>query len=217
MKSKFLFAFALCLFLDLSLISALDTSSIITTKAVAYGWLSFFIVPKCSSDLVPGWNFVSVCTNKTGSINEIFNYEQTNFRYILKWNGTEFQVYSPRALDNPFNLTNLNESYFILVDNVTSIGFGGANNSDLEISMNAGWNAPSWPYEFNASIIKYFNASLHKYLMKWNKQSQEFEIYSPLAQSNPFDEIFVGEGQFILATQPHLLIYNRSKLILNKK
>jgi len=188
----------------------------ITARSVAYGMLFINILPKCTTDLKPGWNLVSVCVNKTGAVDEIFKYDLTNFRYVLRWkeNGINsgFEVYSPKAVSNPFNLTELNESYFILVYNESSLGYAGANTSNIEIEMPRGWNNPSWPYEFNTSITKYFNESEHSYLMKWNRNSQEFEIYSPKSVSNPFTEIFVGEGQFIFSKVAHILFYNRTYL-----
>ncbi|MEM2173439.1 MAG: hypothetical protein QXJ34_00335 [Candidatus Pacearchaeota archaeon] len=172
-------------------------------------------MPKCGTELKPGWNLVSVCVNKSGFVDEVFNYQASQFRFLLRWNTSKggFDVYSPLATNNPFNTTELNESYFILVGNSISLGWSGANNSDLSIEMLSGWNSPSWPYEFNASITKYFNISLHKYLMKWNRDSQSFEIYSALASNNPFDSINAGEGQFIFAKTQHVLAYNRSQLL----
>jgi hypothetical protein len=186
----------------------------ITGKAVAYGKIFVQILPKCSAELKPGWNLVSLCLNKSGKIDEIFNYNLTNFRYVLRWNEAKaaFDVYSPKATNNPFDATELNESYFILVYNNYSLGYAGSDTGDLAIEMQKGWNNPSWPYEFNASIEKYFNSSLHRYLMKWNNDKQEFDIYSPLSSSNPFNEIFVGEGQFIFSKIAHTLFYNRTNL-----
>ncbi|MEM2707904.1 MAG: hypothetical protein QXQ30_02425 [Candidatus Pacearchaeota archaeon] len=49
------------------------------------GMININILPRCSLNLKPGWNLVSVCINKTGHVEEIFNFNQTKFRFILGW------------------------------------------------------------------------------------------------------------------------------------
>ena len=183
-------------------------------KNFSYGRVFFEISPKCKVNLKSGWNLISVCSNESGELKEVFKYNLTNFRFVLRWNESKklFEVYSPKAIENSFNSIDLRESYFILVYNNFDLGYTKERIGNMEIGMYEGWNNPSWPYEFNVSILKYFNTSLHRFLMKWNKSRQEFDIYSPRAIYNPFANIYVGEGQFIFSKIDHILIYNRTYL-----
>ncbi|MEM4152659.1 MAG: hypothetical protein QXK80_00865 [Candidatus Pacearchaeota archaeon] len=184
----------------------------ITAKEV-YGYISIFILPRCNFPLGPGWNFFSLCADPEDKrINSSLG--STSYRYVLRWNTTrmEWDIYSPRASENPFENFTTNESFFVLVYDNETIFFAGNESGDMNITMVEGWNAPSWPYLFDTNISKYFNETKHRYMMKWSNPLQEFVIYSPRASEKPFTEIFKSEGQMLYAYNDHILIYNKTYL-----
>lgn len=134
----------------------------------------------------------------------------------MLWNESSksFVIYSPRSSNNPFNKLDVNESYFILTDNNDLYGIRGSSNNNMNISLDTGWNNPSYPYIGTANITDCLEsvAGEYRYVMKWNPSSQEFMIYSPKAVDKPFTKIYKGEGQFIYAYENALLRYNKSAL-----
>jgi len=170
----------------------------------------------CDIFLRQGWNLISLCAEPADkSVSGVLF--GIDFRFVMKWNVTSqaFDIYSPLAASNPFDSFEVNSSYFVLLNPANaSFSTGLTFNPDLNIDQNTGWNTPAWPYEFDTNITKYFNASVHRYLMKWNAVTQEFEIYSPRAATNPFSTINSTEGQFILATSPNTIMYNRTELAI---
>jgi len=177
------------------------------------GHVSIFILPRCNFGLGNGWNFFSLCAdpdNKT--IDAVIG--NTSYRYVMRWNTTrmEWDIYSPRATENPFDSFTTNESYFTLLYSPYTMYIAGPENPDMNITMLQGWNAPSWPYVLNTNITKYFNETLHRYMMKWDNNAQEFLIYSPRSVNNPFSMIYTAEGQMLYAYSNHTLRYNKTEL-----
>lgn len=191
----------------------LFTSPSITGQDVV-GRVSVNILPRCTFDMSNGWNFFSLCSNPDNkTIDAIVG--NTTYRYVLRWNTTrmEWDIYSPRSVDNPFENLTTNESFFTLLYSPHTLSVAGPANPDMNITMLQGWDAPSWPYEFNTNITKYFNETLHRYMMKWDNGIQEFLIYSPRSIDNPFTKIFKAEGQMLYAYDNHILEYNKTDLI----
>lgn len=178
------------------------------------GQVSINILPRCNLFLINGWNLFSLCANPTNkTIDAIVG--NTTYRYVMKWNTSrmEWDIYSPRAPSNPFDNFTVNESYFTLVYSIEQLGIAGSPNDDMDIDMLEGWDAPSWPYEFETNVTKYFNETIHRYMMKWDNSSQEFLIYSPRSTENPFTKIFKAEGQMLYAYDDHILHYNKTELM----
>ncbi|MCX6767520.1 MAG: hypothetical protein NTY90_02195 [Candidatus Micrarchaeota archaeon] len=181
----------------------------------AQGFVGAFVWSACKIDLLPGWNLFSMCSEPANkSVQSVL--AGIDYRYVMQWNESaqEFGIYSPRAAQNPFAYLEMNRSYFVYLISPATLYLGGPFANDTNISLSQGWNAPAYPYEFTSNISVYFNESAFRYLMKWNASSQEFVLYSPRAAQNPFTKIFMGEGQFIYATDPAgtLLAYNRTAL-----
>lgn len=185
----------------------------ITGKGV-YGRVSIFILPRCNFNVNNGWNFFSLCAD---TFNKSINYTfgNTSYRYVLRWNTTrmEWDIYSPRAVENPFDNFTINDSYFVLMYSPHVVFFVGNESDDMNITMIEGWNAPSWPYLFDTNVTKYLNETRHRYMMKWNNSAQEFMIYSPRAVDKPFTKIFKAEGQMLYAYSNHTLEYNKTYLM----
>ncbi|UZE94033.1 MAG: hypothetical protein IB618_00455 [Candidatus Pacearchaeota archaeon] len=177
------------------------------------GIVSVTIVPVCTFYIGPGWSLLSLCANATNkSVDGVF--QNISYRYVMRWNTTrmEYDIYSPRAVNNPFDSLDVNESYFVLDYSSEIFSVFGPPNSDMDIAMVQGWDAPSWPYLFETNVTKYIDSAKHRYMMKWDLPGQEFDIYSPRAAQNPFTKIYKGEGQFIYAYLNHTLQYNKTYL-----
>jgi len=188
-------------------VTGLQTSS-------ATGTVGLFILGVCTGPLVQGWNLISLCNDVAdSSISSIFS--GVNIRYVMRWNETsqEFAIYSPSASSNPFTTLEINRSYMVFLNDATGSIFPSAgNNPDLNLTLVQGWNAPGFPYEFNSNFTIYFNASQHRFLMKWNTTDQEFVIWSPRMAAPPSSLMFVGDGQFIYSDATSTLRYNRTNL-----
>jgi hypothetical protein len=115
----------------------------------------------------------------------------------------------------PFSNLYLNVSYFVLLYSGETLSINGNNNEDMDIPLVIGWNAPSYPYEFSTDLLNYLDTleGNYRYVMKWNRGNQEFDVYSPRASSNPFSTILIGEGQFINCYAIDTLEYNRTKCL----
>ena len=187
------------------------------TGSNAHGTVSFnFIISTlfCQVPLTRGWSLISLCA-------DVLNRNITtllagiDYRYVMRWNqtGQQFDIYSPRAVDNPFTTMEYNTSYFINL-NVPSadMNVSGLPAVDLDISMVSGWNGPGYPYIFNTSIMKYFNSTKYRYMMKWNTSAQDYMLYSPRAVDNPFTDIKMGEGQLLNSYADGVLAYRKTLL-----
>lgn len=178
-----------------------------------YGNVYLNLLAQCNFNIDTGWNFFSLCADANEK--RIANtFENTTYRYVMRWNTTrmEWDIYSPRAAENSFDNMTINESYFVLVYSLDTMSLDGTQNTDMNISMIEGWDAPSWPYLFDANITKYFNETMHRYMMKWNQSGQEFLIYSPRATENPFTTIYRADGQMLYAYYNQTLVYNKTYL-----
>ena len=91
----------------------------VTGKAQS-GKIGFIILPSCSSNLVQGWNLVSLCGNSTNtSFQHVFSQIDGDYRFIMLWNESsqEFIVYSPKSSSNPFDTISMGEGQFININN----------------------------------------------------------------------------------------------------
>ena len=199
--------------------SAIKSSSenILTGEHSTVGRVGLRIMSPCEIYLLEGWNFISICSNETNAnISNIFN--KTDYRYIMEWNPStqEFLIYSPRAETNPFDEINLSRSYFIYSFGSQILSTTGDEFSSMKIPLLEGWNTPAYPYVFATDIEKYLEtpemSGKYRYLMKWNESAQEFLIYSPRAETNPFEKIFKGQGQFVNMYSATNLFYNKTYL-----
>lgn len=190
-------------------------------NAVTTGMATFTLISSCSLELKEGWNFISFCADETNkTIASVLSSVSDKIRFVLEWNNTaqNFQVYSPKAASPPFSSFNFNKSYFVYYtnDTLSTISLNGPTYGDLNLTLNQGWETPNYPYSATANITKYLNtmAGSYKFLQKWNYTPQKFAIYSPLSSNNPFYTIAMGEGQFILITNPAgaTLMYNKTDL-----
>lgn len=180
------------------------------------GTIGLTILGRCSQALSSGWNLFSMCSNATNkSIDSILS--GIDYRYIMKWNTTtmSYDIYSPRASEKPFADLKLTDSYFVLLYDGETFSIPGDNNDNMDIGLVTGWDAPSYPYEFSTNVTNYLDsiAGNYRFVMKWNRAAQEFDIYSPRAETNPFTKIFIGEGQFINCYTSDILEYNRTKCL----
>ena len=120
------------------------------------GEVKLQIIGACNFYIDPYWNLISLCaipSNK--SVNSVFS--PVNYRYIMRWNETsqQFDVYSPRAAENPFTEVEENKSYFIYLEgSQTLFQVSGALYNDTNVSMVQYWNSPIYPYEFPTTIEK---------------------------------------------------------------
>lgn len=191
----------------------------VTGRAQA-GWVGFVILSRCYSDLVQGWNLVSLCANSTNtSVDDVFSDIDGEYRFVMLWNESsqDFVLYSPKSTTNPFENVSYNYSYFIYYNEPSKImNMEGSEFDNKNISMLYGWNSPNYPYTITGYVKNYTGSFEDKlrYVMKWNKTGQEFMIYSPKSTSNPFETIETGQGQLISIkdTGGALLVYNKSGL-----
>lgn len=183
------------------------------TGEVFFAWMPMFI---CQVPLTQGWSLISLCSEpENASIPWVMS--GIDYRFIMRWNLTNqsFDIYSPSASDPPFTVLEYNTSYFVNLNSVAdTIDLNGQPAGDLNISLVQGWNGPGFPYLFNTTIVHYFNGTDHRYMMKWNASAQEFVIYSPRAADNPFERIYVAEGQLINSIRAQMLKYNKTSLQL---
>lgn len=181
------------------------------------GEVKLQIIGACNFYIDPYWNLISLCAipnNK--SVNSVFS--PVNYRYIMRWNETsqQFDVYSPRAAENPFTEVEEDKSYFIYLEgSQTLFQVSGFLYNDTNVSMVQYWNSPIYPYEFPTTIEKQISSvnTTYRYEMKWNKTSQQFDIYSPKAAVQQFTNISPGEGKLVyIQNATALLMYNKSAL-----
>jgi hypothetical protein len=192
-----------------------------TAQIAITGTAALNIIPACSLDLKQGWNFVSFCANQSNTnITSMLGPVNQSIRFVLEWNTStqSFIIYTPRAASPAFTEFNLSKSYFIYYTDTTnaSITLNGPSFTNVNISLQQGWETPNYPYAFTSNVSQYLDTIAGKYLFlqKWNYTPQEFIIYSALASENPFYQISSGEGQFLLITDPGGadLFYNKTRL-----
>lgn len=215
------FILAVSLYILISAIYIIsDNNEKTTLRAISGATIvSFEVLPICYIPLENGWNLISFCVNLSNkSIENAFSPINNSYRYVMEWNASnqEFMIYSPLAASNPFTVFDEEKSYFIYFkgENRTKLYAQGVTFENLNLSLLFGWETPTYPYEFEANITKYFSDEKFRYVMKWNVSNQEFMIYSPLAVLPEFEIISSGEGQFIYVkdvTGAHLF-YNRTYL-----
>ncbi|MEM5798595.1 MAG: hypothetical protein QXP39_00925 [Candidatus Aenigmatarchaeota archaeon] len=185
-----------------------------TLTSYVSGTVGLNVLQPCSIKFYKGWNLFSVCAQPQNlSVEHIL--KDIDYRYVLRWNRSrqEFDIYSPRTSQNPFDSFDLNESYFIYFKNDSGwLEISGDEFGDMNISLLVGWNAPTYPYTFSTNISRYLDGINWRYLMKWNTSRQEFDIFSNHSATKPFWLIYKGEGQFILMQTEGMLKYNKSYL-----
>ena len=174
-------------------------------NAIATGRLSLFIILANVSTgkifLAPGWNFVSL---NPQLLNYSVEYVLTNvsgmYDYILEWNGTsqDFRLWSKNGVKE-FNEFNKNKSYFIFFTGTnTSVNLTGSMFGNYNITLEQGWEAPVWPYEYDATVSGnvFYNMSFD-YMLTWNRNNQQFMVYSVQSSTPEFNSILTGDGYFI--------------------
>lgn len=157
---------------------------------------------ECTLNLKEGWNLFSFCS-KLQEINlqNIFAPIEGKYRYIMKWNvpNQEFDIYSAEASEKPFTILNDNESYFIYMYEPDDLNIFGPEAGSETRNLTQGWTTPSYPYRISRIIETMYSSIMSdlRYIMKWNTNNQEFDIYSKEASEKLFHELNQGEGQFI--------------------
>jgi len=185
-------------------------------SAISTGRLTLFImitnVSNGSVFFAPGWNFVSLYPQLLNySIEYVLSGVSGQYEYILEWNGTsqDFNLWSKNGVKE-FDEFNKNKSYFIFFTGTnTSLNLSGARFGDYNITLLQGWEAPLWPYEYDASVSGqvFYNVSFD-YMLTWNRNDQEFMVYSIQSSTPDFNSILAGDGYFI-RTEGGEIIYVR--------
>ena len=83
---------------------------------------------ECKLDFKQGWNLFSFCSNLNNpNLVNVLSQIDGKYRYIMKWNINEqsFNIYSPKAMQNPFVNFDDNSSYFIYMYEVASLDVSG--------------------------------------------------------------------------------------------
>jgi len=79
-----------------------------------------------------------------------------------------------------------------------TIGFVLAGPLGCSISLGEGWSLMSLCSEVSDyNISKVLSGTDYRYVMKWNPDSQSFDIFSPRAASNPFTNFTLNDSYFI--------------------
>ena len=90
------------------------------------------------------------------------------------------------------------------MDSITGKAYGTVEFTALteeppcSIELKPGWNYISLcanPDNYNISSI--FSSVEFRYVMEWNESTQEFMIYSPRAEVNPFDALNKNKSYFV--------------------
>lgn len=169
------------------------------------GTVGFTILSACNIILYEGWNFISICSNITNtSVENVFSDVDNDYRYIMEWNESsqDFLLYSPRASDNPFEDVKRNQSYFVyyVPTNTSTLNFISLDDYEsMNFTIPEGWNALFYPYLFTTNFSIYLDTmgDTYRYFMLWNKDTQDFELFSPRESEHEIQYINRGEGQFI--------------------
>lgn len=189
------------------------------TGNVAYGTVTLIIAPldDCKITLDETWNFISHCKNAT-----ITNIAQalngSNYQFVLEWDEVNqtYQVFSPLSGNNPFTNFDIEKSYFIYIQNGTTLYLpSGPKFNDTNLSLPSQWNTPFYPFESQGNTTTYLNTLNQDwdFMLLWDYPTQSFKVKSRLSNQPPFETISPGEGQFIYLNQPSLLQYNKTEVI----
>ena len=194
----------------------IKTGYTITGKASSTATISFFVLGDMQQrNMVQGWNFVSFNVKSTNySVESVLSSIDGYYDYVLEWDSDrqEFKTWS-RFGSKDFTELNENKSYFIFMnDNNKQILLNGERFGNLTLILKDGWETPNYIYEYDSENItgNYFKNVTFDYIQKWNETNQEFMVYSKLAEQQPFNKIYVGEGYFIL-TRGGNLVYIRTQ------
>jgi len=212
-------ALFILLYILLAILTKMPQPMRLSATGTAVGSADFTINALCSFNLASNWNFISFCANPADkAVTSVLSSVSGKYDYLLRWNATAqaYELYSIYSGSKPFSDIEVNRSYFIHMTSPKS-GFSvsGDVNTDMNISLREQWNAPSWPYEFSTNVVNYLAPIDGKweYLMKWNSSSQSYILYSVYASNKPFNQIYVGEGQFMhINTSSATLVYERASL-----
>lgn len=166
----------------------------------------------CSINLKQGWNLFSFCANlDDNNLQTVLLALQDRYRYVMGWDLTEqsFDIYSPRASQNPFTTFNDDKSYFIYMYEDATLIIHGTEAPIEQRNLIEGWDTPSYQYRFSTTITDIFQDVLinFRYLMKWDNVNQEFQIYSKRSSDNPFSQINPTEGRFVYMEAPSTIHY----------
>lgn len=151
--------------------------------------------------LAPGWNLVSIQPQLLNySIEQVLSNISGQYEYILEWNGTsqDFRLWSRNGMKQ-FLEFDMNKSYFIFYTaSNTTLNFTGQKFNDYNIVLLVGWEAPVYPYEYDSAVSgSVFYSMPFDYMLTWNRNSQEFMVYSIYSASPQFNSIPAGDGYFI--------------------
>ena len=185
----------------------ITSNAVATTKVMVYGG--------CYWVVYPGWDYLAFCSNTSNTIEDIEN-NVGHIKFILKWNNTKqaFDVYSPRAAENPFNKINYNESFFILFEpsNNSRIVVDNPGNEINTLTFNivTGWNAIPYPYTTPVALTSATSPfGDYRFILKWNPVFQKFDVYSSKSATNNLPDINVGEAFFIFMNNNEKVLYNQ--------
>jgi len=194
---------ALAIFIVVFLVTSLREKSI-TGYAGRYGYLNFTIMPSnitLQAVMLPeGWNFISFNVEPVDkSITSVLAPIEGKYSYLLEWDSEnqEFRVWSEEGTKE-FTKFNMNKSYFIFLKEDAIMNLSGSRFGNFNLTLLTGWEAPNYPYEYNASVSgnTFYNINF-SYMMIWDVASQEFKIYSIYSSNPEFNKISAGEGYFI--------------------
>ena len=169
---------------------------------IAFASFAYASTTEIYYDFEEGWNLFSFCSN-LGNPNlvDVLSSIDGKYRYVMRWNLTDqsFNIYSPKAIQKPFDDFDDNSSYFIYMFEEASLNVVGQEAVTEERNLVEGWNTPAYQYRFPTLITTMISGIINnfRYIMKWDTASQEFIIYSKRSENKPFNEIFPGEGRFI--------------------
>jgi len=205
-KKGLIVAFLIGSIMLAGIVKAADQEGIVNVNVIAPG--------NCTLNFKQGWNLFSFCSELQDiNLLNILSSIQGRYRYIMKWNTTsqEFDIYSPIAIQKPFTTFDDNESYFIYMYEDKNLNVEGDEAGPEYRNLVTGWSTPSYPYRFTTTISNLISGIIQnfRYLMKWNPTNQEFDIYSKQALIKPFNEINIGEGQFIYVYSNTTLNYQK--------
>lgn len=155
----------------------------------------------CTVSVSQGWNFVSLCSQLSDyQVESVFAPINGSYEYILQWDeiGQEFELWS-RLGQKDFTDLDPDKSQFIFYQgSTTAFNLSGPDYQALSKSLVQGWEAPIYPFTFESTVTgSQFYSVDFNYMLRWNGVFQEFDIYSPQAQSQGFTTIPPGEGFFI--------------------
>ena len=156
----------------------------------------------CIIDFQEGWNLFSFCKNlNDNNLANVLSSISDKYRYVMVWDETQqsFEIYSPRASQNPFTTFNDNYSYFIYMYEQVTLDISGSIPPTEQRNLPEGWTTPAYQYDFSTAVADIFQNTWvnFRYIMKWDNINQEFQIYSKSSSNNPFTQINSKEGRFI--------------------